>query len=64
MNRKDFEKWANKEFYGGMVDIAEDRARAGGYLDFAHDMAWGAWQFMAKEFADSLEKLKGKYEQH
>lgn len=42
-DRKAFEKWANKEFFVGLEDVAETWDGTE-YVDFSHHMAWCAWQ--------------------
>lgn len=43
--REEFEVWASTEFYSGLADIADTWCdKRGTYNDFAHHMAWCAWQ--------------------
>lgn len=55
--RKEFEAWANKDFYADMADISEtwDPERQV-YTRASHHMAWCAWRHQAKELEPGNKK--------
>lgn len=43
--RDEFEAWADKMFYQGLASVSDTWSDSrGGYMDYAHHMAYLAWQ--------------------